>query len=219
MQRKTIEKIIVAFLLAILVIISSSNSFAEGTGTSGIQPSQITGKTDGKELDIELGFIKDVTELVRTVGNFIAVGVLMVIGIRYMMGSVEERASYKKSMMPYIIGCFILFGAANIAPQFEDIFSDLGDNTEEIGNKILGLIQVIGTFISVGALMIMGIRYMMGSVEERASYKKSMVPYVVGAVLLFAAVNLVTIIYNMVPKEEKASETGYFESSIVLAIK
>ena len=38
--------------------------------------------------------------------------------------------------------------------------------------------------------MVLGVRYMMGSAEEKAEYKKVMIPYLIGAVLLFAAVNL-----------------------------
>lgn len=59
-----------------------------------------------------------------------------------------------------------------------------------IGSKILGVIQVVGTVIAVGALMVLGVKYMMGSAEEKAEYKKTMIPYVIGAILLFAAVNL-----------------------------
>ena len=32
-----------------------------------------------------------------------------------MMGSAEEKAEYKKSMLPYLIGALILFAASTIA--------------------------------------------------------------------------------------------------------
>ena len=38
---------------------------------------------------------------------------------------------------------------------------------------------------------------MMGSLEERAEYKKTLMPYVIGAVMMFAASSLVNIIYNI----------------------
>ena len=114
----------------------------------------------------------------------------MVIGIKYMTGSIEEKASYKKSMMPYLIGCILLFGASTIAPAIVENFGNLS-NPEEIGNSVLGLIQVVGTFAAVAIIMILGIKYMLGSLEERASYKKSMLPFLIGAILLFGAVQLV----------------------------
>lgn len=65
------------------------------------------------------------------------------------------------------------------------------------GGKIAGFIRVIGTIISVGTLMIIGIRFMLGSAEEKAEYKDRMYPYIIGAVLLFAASNLVDVIYGL----------------------
>lgn len=64
------------------------------------------------------------------------------------------------------------------------------ENVAGIGNSILGVIQVVGTVIAVGVLMVIGIKYMMGSAEEKAEYKKTMLPYLIGAVILFAAVNI-----------------------------
>lgn len=64
------------------------------------------------------------------------------------------------------------------------------------GNTILGVIQVVGIIVSVAILIILGIKYMLGSVEEKASYKKSMIPYLLGAVMLFAASAFVEILYE-----------------------
>lgn len=64
------------------------------------------------------------------------------------------------------------------------------DNVTAIGNTVLSIIRVVGTVIAVGVLMVIGIKYMMGSAEEKAEYKKTMLPYLIGAVILFAAVNI-----------------------------
>ena len=62
------------------------------------------------------------------------------------------------------------------------------------GATVLGYIQVIGTFIAVGVLMFLGIKYMTASANEKADIKKSIIPYVIGAVVLLAAVNIVAMI-------------------------
>ena len=62
------------------------------------------------------------------------------------------------------------------------------------GNKIIGLIQVVGTIIAVAMILVLGIKYMMGSSEEKAANKKSMLPYLIGAICLFIGSNLVGII-------------------------
>ncbi len=63
-------------------------------------------------------------------------------------------------------------------------------------NKALGYIQTLGSILSVIVLVVLGIKYMIGSVEEKAEYKKTMIPYLTGAILLFAGSNIVQIIYD-----------------------
>lgn len=67
-----------------------------------------------------------------------------------------------------------------------------------IGNAIVGIVQIVGSFTSVIVLIIIGIRYMMGSVEERAEYKKAMTPYIIGAVMVFAITNILSIVVGIV---------------------
>lgn len=70
------------------------------------------------------------------------------------------------------------------------------DKITDIGGQVLGVIRVIGTIISVGGMLLLGIKYIMGSVEEKAEYKKSFIPYFIGCILLFAASNLAQMIYT-----------------------
>lgn len=73
------------------------------------------------------------------------------------------------------------------------------DNTKltNMAGRILGVIQVIGTITSVITLIILGIKYMCGSIEEKVQYRKSMFPYFLGSILIFATVNIATIIYEI----------------------
>ena len=68
----------------------------------------------------------------------------------------------------------------------------------EKAEKIIGAIQAVGSLISVGALVYIGIRYMIGSTEEKAMYKETMLPYLVGAILVFLGSNIVGAIYNAI---------------------
>ena len=65
-------------------------------------------------------------------------------------------------------------------------------------NNILGIIQAVGTVVSVGALIAIGIKYMLGSVEEKAEYKKAIIPYIVGFFLLVSATTLPNLIYIII---------------------
>lgn len=65
-----------------------------------------------------------------------------------------------------------------------------------IGNVIVWIVRTVGEAISVLMLLIIGIKYVMGSVEERAEYKQSMGPYIIGAILIFSGSALVDVIYK-----------------------
>lgn len=71
------------------------------------------------------------------------------------------------------------------------------DKIRDIGNTIIGFIQILGSILSVVVLAILGIRYMLGSVEEKAQYKKTMVPYVIGAIMVFGITNILGIASNI----------------------
>ena len=82
-----------------------------------------------------------------------------------------------------------------------DFYTDVGDiNTtdaqkvETTVSKIISIITNIGIILSAIILAIMGVKYMIGSAEERAEYKKDMIPYLVGATLLFSICIVMKII-------------------------
>ena len=72
-----------------------------------------------------------------------------------------------------------------------------------IANTIINTIGVIGAIASVLALIIMGLKYMMGSVSEKAEYKKTMIPYLVGVLIFFAITQFLVVIFNLVNQIDK----------------
>lgn len=68
---------------------------------------------------------------------------------------------------------------------------------EKFGGAVGSVIQIVGTMVSVGTMMIIGIRYVVASADEKAEYRERMLPYFIGAVLLFGASNVVNIIFEI----------------------
>lgn len=75
---------------------------------------------------------------------------------------------------------------------------DSGQNTKtvEMGKKIIGIITNIGIVVSVISIMVLGVKYILGSVEEKAKYKETAIPILIGIGMLAAACSIVGIIYN-----------------------
>lgn len=70
-------------------------------------------------------------------------------------------------------------------------------NLTSAGNSIITILTMVGSILSVIVLIILGLKYMLGSVEEKAEYKKMLMPYVIGASLVFAASTIAGVIYNI----------------------
>ncbi len=72
------------------------------------------------------------------------------------------------------------------------------DNTKaiDIANIVVWVIRTFGESAAVVMLLIIGIKYIFASVEQKAEYKQSMIPYIIGAILIFSGAALTNIIYQ-----------------------
>ena len=92
-----------------------------------------------------------------------------------------------------------MVNAVNIAGTINDVGNGTYSGTEvtNTGKKIVGIVQVVGVVVAVVVILVIGIKYLVGSAEQKAEYKKTMIPYIVGAVLVFAGSTIVNVIYNV----------------------
>lgn len=107
-MNKTIKLVSVLLVAVMMIMIGSTSVMAAGTIIDGMQPDYSNGDgitTVGQKI----------VNIISTVGVVIAVIVLLVIGIKYMIGSASEKAEYKKTMIPYLVGAILIFGASAIA--------------------------------------------------------------------------------------------------------
>ncbi len=109
---KKISKIIAVLLIVMMLVAIGTNVFATVAGVS--DPSTLTGKSvSGTEKITGIG--NQIITILTIVGTVASVIVLIILGLKYMMGSAEEKAEYKKTMMPYVIGAALVFAASAIA--------------------------------------------------------------------------------------------------------
>lgn len=63
--------------------------------------------------------------------------------------------------------------------------------------KILAYIRNIAVIAGVIIITILGVKYMTGSLEEKAEYKKSFIPLIVGIIVIMAATVIATTIFSI----------------------
>lgn len=81
--------------------------------------------------------------------------------------------------------------------KFEPSTGTATDQVQNFGQNILGIVSMGASILAVIILIVLGVKYMMGSAEEKAEYKKTLLPYVIGALFVFGAGAICTVIFNM----------------------
>ncbi len=86
---------------------------------------------------------------------------------------------------------------AGMANNLKGTTSNAQTDVMNIGNQIIGIITTVGVVVAVVILLVLGIKYMMGSASEKAEYKKTMIPYLVGAILIFGASAITKVVVSL----------------------
>lgn len=74
--------------------------------------------------------------------------------------------------------------------------SDAATKAEKVIGTILSVIRIVSAGIAVVILIVIACKYMLASAGDRADIKKYAINYIIGAVILFSASVLVSIIKN-----------------------
>lgn len=112
---KKIGKKLTMLGISLSTMMYSTLSLAAG-GINGVNPKDtFTTKTDTEAAKAVTNFGNNMLGIVSTAASVLAVIILIVLGIKYMMGSAEEKAEYKKTLLPYAIGAVFVFGAGVIS--------------------------------------------------------------------------------------------------------
>ncbi len=135
---KVVKKIVSLLLTVSMLITFGSTAFAKissdisqatvldaggnagAGGNTGMPDPSISGTNPFSNMgNTVLGFI-------QWFGYVVAVGMLIYIGIKYMMSSANDKADLKKGSVNYVIGAVLVAAAATVAGAFQTIGGNLG---------------------------------------------------------------------------------------------
>ncbi len=125
-QKKQI-KILLIILLAVCMIFAVQHEIYGGsivdpiTDPGHYNPDGTMGATTKTT-----GIIQVIVKGVTVFGIGVSLVCIAVIGIKYITSSLEERAHYKETMVPYIIGLVLLLNISVILNILANIFYNIG---------------------------------------------------------------------------------------------
>lgn len=111
------------------------------------------------------------------------------------------KLEVKKALFVILLVVFVLaiFNTASFAivnpGDYEPTFNE-GEAQSIIhkGIPVLKVLRTIAAVVSIGALVVMGIKYMLGSVEQKSKYKETLLPYALGIVMVVSLTTILTFI-------------------------
>lgn len=115
-MRKINKKVIISMALIIITMLILANSVL-AVNPSKYDPSK------GNQLSNDKFYSKagKLIGWIQYIGIGVSVVTLAIIGIKYLISSVEGKAEYKKTAIPYVVGCFLLMGTSFILGLIADI--------------------------------------------------------------------------------------------------
>lgn len=74
---------------------------------------------------------------------------------------------------------------------------EVPDEIQTKVNNVFSMVQIVGIVISTVGASVLGVKYILGSVEAKAEYKKTMIPYIIGIIFIACTPTIVRLIYNL----------------------
>ena len=71
------------------------------------------------------------------------------------------------------------------------------DQITNLVTSVMSFIWILSIVVAVVVIMYTGLKFIVGSANEKAEYKKSLVPIVVGVLLLVAATTIVKALFSV----------------------
>lgn len=119
--------IILIFFVINILFITKSNAFGDMSGKS----KNFLESGNAVSTTLNLSALQDTSEFIYNIflaaGIVVAVIVAMIIGIKFMMASAGDKAKVKEALIPFVIGCAVVFGSFTIWK----VVVDLGNNAED----------------------------------------------------------------------------------------
>lgn len=120
MKKTNLVKILIIIIsFSLCFLLNSQCAYAQSIGDifTGADDFIQDGVND-KNITIEDEDLQEMSGLVYNtlliIAIVIAVAIGLVIGIQFMTGSVGQKAKIKETLIPYVAGCIVIFGAFGI---------------------------------------------------------------------------------------------------------
>lgn len=166
---------------------------------------------------LDSSIITEIANMIEVIGTAVIAITTVVLGIKYMVGSVTEKAEVKENMITLLVACIFFFGWSNLRQILikgvtydqngvvsgisgsSQLFIFNGNGTlEGAFAQVFSIVLIIAKLVAIVATVYMGVKYIFSGAEGKAKLKEKGIMYIVGIILIFTTLNILTFISNSI---------------------
>lgn len=147
-----------------------------------------------------LSSLDSVINLIKILGNAVFIIVAIVLGIKYILGSAEGKTDVKEGLISLTVAMIFFYGWSAL----ETILVSgnqliwIKDTDASTIASVYDTIVYFLNFVAVGALIYVGIKYLMSGAEGKADLKGKGVPFVIGMIMTFATLTFLNFLRTII---------------------
>lgn len=211
MKKIRILNIIMLMISAFLIFNSGIVNAASSSGLDWWN--KASGWYDGGSttVGISSNVIDGIADMLEIVGTGVIAIATVVLGIKYMLGTVQGKADAKESMINLLVACLFFFGwsgirsllitgnptASNGLTGATKLIFFNGDLKVTFAS-IFTLLVTLGKFLSVFVIGYMGVKYVFAGADAKAQLKQKSPAVIIGVILIFCALTFLSFVSTAV---------------------
>ena len=138
--------------------------------------------------------VNQIADIVGKIGRYIMYALILFFGVRVIWSGVEGKSQFKE-MLPYLLVGIVFFWAA---PSIVNIVTEIFvlDSSTEVDSymgAIFSTILVIVRIAAFAGIIFTGLKLMFSYSDKKADAKSSLLPVLIGCILVFATSTIVNI--------------------------
>ena len=161
-----------------------------------------SGFDNAGELKVEVKSVLNdtVTQMINiigVIGRYIMYALILFFGVRIIWAGVEGKSQFKE-MLPYLlVGVIFFWAAPSVVNIVAEIFVlDSSTEVDSYMGSIFSTILVIVRIVAFAGIIFTGIKLMFSYSDKKADAKSSLLPVLIGCILVFATSTIVNIALN-----------------------
>lgn len=164
-------------------------------------------KNGSTTVSVDQNVLSGISTLVEVVGTGVIAIVTVVLGMKYMLGSVQGKAEVKENLIGLVVACMFFFGWAGIRDMLittnataaggltgDTRLKIFDGDLESTISTIFTFCAILAKLICVAVIAYNGMKYILAGAEAKAQLKQKTPIMIIGVIMVFCTTTFIQFI-------------------------